>query len=60
MPHEPFAVPFQPFSVAAIGPLTRYLWNEVSVRAATNYVLNAQGERMACYPLPDEDQSRSH
>ena len=29
---------------------TRYLWNEVSLRAAIDYVLHAQGERMACYP----------
>jgi REP element-mobilizing transposase RayT len=28
---------------------TRYLWNEVSFRAAIDYVLNGQGERMACY-----------
>ena len=29
---------------------TRYLWNEVSLRAAVDYVVNGQGERMACYP----------
>lgn len=29
---------------------TRYLWNEVSFQAAIDYVLNGQGERMACYP----------
>ena len=29
---------------------TRYLWNEVSLRAAVDYVLNCQGERMAHYP----------
>lgn len=29
---------------------TRYLWNEVSVKAAIDYALNGQGERMACYP----------
>lgn len=29
---------------------TRYLWNEVSLRAALEYVLNGQGERMAFYP----------
>ncbi len=29
---------------------TRYLWNEVSLRAAIDYVLHSQGERMACYP----------
>ncbi len=29
---------------------TRYLWNEVSLRAAIHYVLHAQGEQMACYP----------
>ena len=28
---------------------TRYLWNEVSFRAAIDYVMNGQGERMACY-----------
>jgi hypothetical protein len=28
---------------------TRYLWNDVSVRAAIDYVLNGQGEAMACY-----------
>jgi REP element-mobilizing transposase RayT len=32
---------------------TRYLWNEISVRAAVEYVLNGQGERMALYPDPD-------
>jgi hypothetical protein len=29
---------------------TRYLWNDLSLKAAVDYVLNAQGERMACYP----------
>lgn len=29
---------------------TRYLWNEVSVRAAVAYVLHGQGEPMAYYP----------
>jgi len=29
---------------------TRYLWNEVSLKAAIDYVPNGQGERMACYP----------
>jgi REP element-mobilizing transposase RayT len=29
---------------------TRYLWNELSVKAAIEYVLNNQGDRMACYP----------
>jgi hypothetical protein len=29
---------------------TRYLWNKVSLKAAIDYVLNGQGERMACYP----------
>jgi hypothetical protein len=33
---------------------TRYLWNEVSLRAAVEYVLHAQGERMACYPDCEE------
>lgn len=33
---------------------TRYLWNEVSLRAAIEYVLNGQGEQMACYPNPKE------
>jgi hypothetical protein len=28
---------------------TRYLWNHVSLRAAIEYVLNGQGEAMACY-----------
>ena len=28
---------------------TRYLWNQVSFRAAIDYVLNSQGERMAYY-----------
>jgi REP element-mobilizing transposase RayT len=28
---------------------TRYLWNEVSLKAAVDYVLNRQGTRMACY-----------
>jgi REP element-mobilizing transposase RayT len=32
---------------------TRYLWNEVSFRAAINYVLNGQGERMPCYCASD-------
>ena len=29
---------------------TRYLWNEVCLKAAIEYVLNGQGERMAHYP----------
>lgn len=29
---------------------TRYLWNEISLKAAIDYVLNSQGSRMACYP----------
>jgi REP element-mobilizing transposase RayT len=29
---------------------TRYLWNQVSVRAAVAYVLDGQGARMARYP----------
>ncbi len=29
---------------------TRYLWNEVSLRAAVDYVLHGQGEPMAYYP----------
>lgn len=28
----------------------RYLWNDLSLRAAIDYVLNGQGEKMACYP----------
>jgi hypothetical protein len=28
---------------------TRYRWNEVSLRATIDYVLNGQRERMACY-----------
>jgi len=28
---------------------TRYLWNEVSLRAAIDYVLHGQGEAMVCY-----------
>jgi hypothetical protein len=28
---------------------TRYLWNDVSMRAAISYVLKGQGEAMACY-----------
>jgi REP element-mobilizing transposase RayT len=31
---------------------TRYLWNEVSLRAAIDYVLDGQGEKMACYSEP--------
>src|SRR5581483_251390 len=34
---------------------TRYLWNEVSLKAAIDYVLHAQGEQMACYPDPSEN-----
>ena len=30
---------------------TRYLWNEASLRAAIEYVLNGQGARMASYPV---------
>lgn len=29
---------------------TRYLWNEVSLKAAIDYVLYAQGNQIACYP----------
>lgn len=29
---------------------TRYLWNETSLNAAIDYVLNGQGTRMACHP----------
>ena len=29
---------------------TRYLWNEVSLKAAVDYVLNGEGEKMACFP----------
>jgi hypothetical protein len=28
----------------------RYLWNETSLKAAVDYVLNAQGPKMECYP----------
>jgi hypothetical protein len=28
---------------------TRYLWNTVSLKAAIEYVLNGQGERLECY-----------
>jgi len=28
---------------------TRYLWNEVSVKAAVDYVVNGQGVKMACF-----------
>jgi hypothetical protein len=34
----------------AIHESTRYLWNETSVKAAIEYVLNGQGTRMSCYP----------
>jgi hypothetical protein len=33
---------------------TRYLWNEKSLEAATRYVLDGQGIRMACYPERSE------
>ena len=29
---------------------TRYLWEQMSLSAAVDYVLNAQGLKMACYP----------
>lgn len=29
---------------------TRYLWNESSLKAAIEYVLNGQGARLSCYP----------
>ncbi len=29
---------------------TRYLWNQSSLEAAVEYVLNGQGPRMSCYP----------
>lgn len=29
---------------------TRYLWNQTSLNAAMEYVLNGQGIKMACYP----------
>jgi REP element-mobilizing transposase RayT len=35
---------------------TRYLWNEASVKAAIEYVLNGQGARMACYPRSEETE----
>lgn len=37
---------------------TRYLWNNVSLRAAIDYVLDGQGEKMACY-FYDAEASRS-
>jgi REP element-mobilizing transposase RayT len=29
---------------------TRYLWNEANLKAAIEYVLSGQGQKMACYP----------
>ena len=29
---------------------TRYLWNEMSLKAAVEYVLNGQGRRLECFP----------
>ncbi len=29
---------------------TRYLWNEMSLKAAVEYVLNGQGMKMECFP----------
>ena len=37
---------------------TRYLWNEISLKAAIEYVLNGQGVRMACYP--DDPSNENH
>jgi hypothetical protein len=41
---------------------TRYLWNEMSLRAAVDYVLYGQGEPLAYYPDRRENQvgSRQH
>lgn len=36
---------------------TRYLWNEVSLRAAIDYVLHEQGSQMACYPDCQDEHS---
>ena len=30
---------------------TRYLWQEASLNAAVEYVLNGKGAKMACYPV---------
>ena len=38
---------------------TRYLWNEASVKAAIDYVLNGQGVKMACYPADAETEPRA-
>ena len=37
---------------------TRYLWNEVSFRAAMDYVLNGQGERMSAIPIMSKISAR--
>lgn len=37
---------------------TRYLWNQASVNAAIDYVLNGQGVAMARYPLCDDMEER--
>ncbi|MBV9265179.1 MAG: hypothetical protein JO061_03320 [Acidobacteriaceae bacterium] len=36
---------------------TRYLWNEVSLLAAIDYVLNGQGARMSCYPNHPQNEN---
>jgi len=33
---------------------TRYLWNQTSVSAAIDYVLDGQGVKMECYPTSEE------
>ena len=32
---------------------TKYLWNEVSLKAAVEYVVNGQGPKMACFAATD-------
>ena len=39
---------------------TRYLWNETSLRAGIDYVLNCQGVRMAVYEQPEVPPQFSH
>ncbi|HMF78819.1 MAG TPA: transposase [Bryobacteraceae bacterium] len=36
---------------------TRYLWNEASLKAAIDYVLNSQGAKMAFYPPTESHPS---
>jgi hypothetical protein len=52
-----------PANVLAYGTWKpRYLWNEMSLRAAVDYVLYGQGEPLAYYPDRRENQvgSRQH